>query len=77
MAYQYITYEKKDKTATITLNTPPLNWLTIVMMREINDALADVKKDARSSFWSSTTRERRRSPAARLSRTTPRTKWTR
>jgi cyclohexa-1,5-dienecarbonyl-CoA hydratase len=46
MAFQYIIYEKKDKTATITLNTPPLNWLTTVMMREINEVLADVKKDA-------------------------------
>ncbi len=46
MAFQSITYEKKDKVATITLNTPPLNWLTIVMMKEINEALADVKKDA-------------------------------
>ena len=46
MAFQYITYEKKNKVATITLNTPPLNWLTIVMMKEINEALVDVKKDA-------------------------------
>lgn len=46
MAFQLINYEKKDKTATITLNAPPLNWLTILMMREINEALADVKKDA-------------------------------
>lgn len=45
MAYQTIIYEKKDKVATITLNTPPLNWLTIVMMKEINEALEDVKKD--------------------------------
>jgi cyclohexa-1,5-dienecarbonyl-CoA hydratase len=46
MAFQYITFEKKNKVATITLNTPPLNWLTIVMMKEINEALVDVKKDA-------------------------------
>jgi cyclohexa-1,5-dienecarbonyl-CoA hydratase len=45
MAYQSITFEKKNKVATITLNTPPLNWLTIVMMKEINGALDDVKKD--------------------------------
>jgi cyclohexa-1,5-dienecarbonyl-CoA hydratase len=46
MAFQSITYEKKDKVATITLNTPPLNWLTISMMKEINEALLDAKKDA-------------------------------
>jgi cyclohexa-1,5-dienecarbonyl-CoA hydratase len=46
MAFQWITYEKKNKIATITLNTPPLNWLTIVMMKEINEVLVDVKKDA-------------------------------
>jgi cyclohexa-1,5-dienecarbonyl-CoA hydratase len=46
MAFTSITCEKKDKVATITLNTPPLNWLTIAMMKEINEALRDVKKDA-------------------------------
>ena len=46
MAFQHITYEKKNKVATITLNTPPLNWLTISMMKEINDALIDARKDA-------------------------------
>ena len=45
MPYRSITYEKKNKVATITLNMPPLNWLTIVMMKEINEALEDVKKD--------------------------------
>ena len=45
MPFQWITYEKKDKVATITLNTPPLNWLTIVMMKEINEALTDTRKD--------------------------------
>ena len=46
MAFQHITYEKKNKVATITLNTPPLNWLTISMMKEINDALIGARKDA-------------------------------
>ncbi len=46
MAYNNITFEKKGKTATITLNTPPSNWLTISMMKEINEALIDVKQDA-------------------------------
>jgi cyclohexa-1,5-dienecarbonyl-CoA hydratase len=46
MAYNHITFEKKGKLATITLNTPPSNWLTIVMMKEINEVLVEVKKDA-------------------------------
>ena len=46
MTYNHITLEKKGKAATITLNTPPSNWLTIVMMKEINEVLAEVKKDA-------------------------------
>jgi cyclohexa-1,5-dienecarbonyl-CoA hydratase len=45
MSFQHIIFEKKNKIAAITLNTPPLNWLTIVMMKEINEALVDVKKD--------------------------------
>jgi cyclohexa-1,5-dienecarbonyl-CoA hydratase len=45
MGFQSITFEKKNKVATITLNTPPLNWLTIAMMKEINEALVDVKND--------------------------------
>ena len=45
MAFQHIQYEKKDKAATITLNVPPSNWLTIVMMKEINQVLAEIKKD--------------------------------
>jgi len=45
MAFQHIQYEKKDKAATITLNVPPSYWLTIVMMKEINQVLAEIKKD--------------------------------
>lgn len=45
MDFKWIGYEKKNKVATVTLNTPPLNWLTIVMMKEINEALMDVKRD--------------------------------
>lgn len=45
MGFEHITFEKKDKVATITLNEPPSNWLTIVMMKEINQVLLDVKKD--------------------------------
>jgi len=46
MGFDLIVFEKKDKTARITLNVPPSNWLTIAMMKEITDALHDVKKDA-------------------------------
>lgn len=46
MSFKHITYEKKDKTAKITLNVPPSNWLTISMMKEINEVLSEVKKDA-------------------------------
>jgi cyclohexa-1,5-dienecarbonyl-CoA hydratase len=45
MAYQLINYEKKEKVARITLNVPPLNWITISMLKEIIDALADVAED--------------------------------
>jgi cyclohexa-1,5-dienecarbonyl-CoA hydratase len=45
MAFQHILYEKKDKVAKITLNVPPSNWLTIVMMKEINQVLVEIKKD--------------------------------
>ncbi|HME42919.1 MAG TPA: enoyl-CoA hydratase/isomerase family protein [Syntrophorhabdales bacterium] len=45
MAYQLINYEKKEKVARITLNVPPLNWITIPMLKEINEALVDVGKD--------------------------------
>ena len=45
MAYNYIQYENKDKVARVTLNMPPSNWLTIVMMKEINEVIAAVKKD--------------------------------
>jgi cyclohexa-1,5-dienecarbonyl-CoA hydratase len=45
MSYQLINYEKKEKVARITLNVPPLNWITIPMLKEIADALVDVGKD--------------------------------
>ncbi|OPY19267.1 MAG: putative enoyl-CoA hydratase echA8 [Syntrophus sp. PtaB.Bin075] len=45
MGFNTILFEKKDKVATITLNVPNSNWLTIPMMKEINEALMDVKKD--------------------------------
>jgi cyclohexa-1,5-dienecarbonyl-CoA hydratase len=45
MAYQLINYEKKEKVARITLNVPPLNWITIPMLKEIDEALVDVGKD--------------------------------
>lgn len=45
MGFNLIVYEKKDKTAWITLNVPPSNWLTIAMMKEINEVLFEVKMD--------------------------------
>jgi cyclohexa-1,5-dienecarbonyl-CoA hydratase len=42
MEFQYITFEKQDGVARLTLNKPPLNVLDIAMMREINTALEDV-----------------------------------
>ncbi len=44
--YKFIIYEKKDKIAKITLNQPPSNWLTIEMMKEINEAILDSKNDS-------------------------------
>ena len=44
MAFNHITFEKKGKVATISLNTPPSNWLTISMMKEVNGVLDDPKK---------------------------------
>lgn len=46
MAFQHITYEVKGKMGTVTLNVPPSNWLTISMMKEINQVLEEVKKDS-------------------------------
>ena len=40
--YQFITYEVKDEAAYLTINRPPLNWLDIATMREMNDALDQV-----------------------------------
>lgn len=40
--YQFITYEVKDGAAYLTINRPPLNWLDIATMREMNDALDQV-----------------------------------
>ena len=45
MGYNHIIYENKNKVVKITLNVPPSNWLTIAMMREINEVLIEVKKD--------------------------------
>jgi cyclohexa-1,5-dienecarbonyl-CoA hydratase len=46
MDYKFIIYEKKEKLARIVLNAPPSNWLTIEMMKEINDAIIDAKNDS-------------------------------
>jgi len=46
MGFNLIVFEKKEKIAKITLNAPPSNWLTIQMMKEINQALLNVKNDS-------------------------------
>ena len=46
MSPQYITFEKQDGVARLTLNKPPLNVLDIAMMREINAALESLGDDA-------------------------------
>lgn len=43
MAYENILYEVKDGVAKIVINRPPYNVLDIPTMREINEALMDVK----------------------------------
>ncbi len=45
MTFQHITFEKRDGAAWLTLNKPPLNWLDIAMMREINTALQGLGDD--------------------------------
>jgi cyclohexa-1,5-dienecarbonyl-CoA hydratase len=45
MEFKLIKFEKKDKVSRIRLSTPPLNVMNIAMMKEINEALADIKKD--------------------------------
>ncbi|MCK5541022.1 MAG: enoyl-CoA hydratase/isomerase family protein, partial [Deltaproteobacteria bacterium] len=37
--YQFITYEEKEGAAYLTINRPPLNWLDIATMEEMNCAL--------------------------------------
>lgn len=43
MGYENILYEVKEGIATITINRPPYNVLDIKTMREINQALQEVK----------------------------------
>ncbi len=40
--YKFITYEEKDGAAYLTINRPPLNWLDIATMAEMNQALDTV-----------------------------------
>jgi cyclohexa-1,5-dienecarbonyl-CoA hydratase len=44
MGYENILYEVKEGIATITINRPPYNVLDIKTMREIDQALEEVKK---------------------------------
>lgn len=40
--YKFVTYETRDGAAWLTINRPPLNWLDIVTMEEMNAALDEV-----------------------------------
>jgi cyclohexa-1,5-dienecarbonyl-CoA hydratase len=40
--YKFITYETRDGAAWLTINRPPLNWLDIATMAEMNAALDEV-----------------------------------
>jgi len=42
---QNVILEKSNRVARLTLNNPPLNIITLPMMRELNDALALLKED--------------------------------
>ncbi|MBF0507863.1 MAG: enoyl-CoA hydratase/isomerase family protein [Deltaproteobacteria bacterium] len=46
MEYKHILVKKDNGLVTITLNRPPLNWLNIAMMEEINQALSGLKDDS-------------------------------
>jgi len=45
MQFQHIIFEKREGTARLTLNKPPLNVLNIAMMREINTVLEELITD--------------------------------
>jgi len=45
MTYEFITFEKQNGVARLTLNKPPFNVLNIAMMREINSALDGLGAD--------------------------------
>lgn len=42
--YEFVALEVKEGVAWITLNRPPLNWMNIKMMEEINEALDSLKE---------------------------------
>jgi enoyl-CoA hydratase len=45
MEFAYIILEKEDKIATITLNRPPMNPISIELVKEINSAIDNIKDD--------------------------------
>jgi len=45
MEFSNIILEKEDKIATITLNRPPMNPLSIELVKEVNAAIDDIKED--------------------------------
>ena len=48
MGYENILYEVKEGVATITINRPPYNVLDIKTMREMNQALEEVKEQQKA-----------------------------
>jgi len=48
MAYERILYEVSDGVAKITINRPPYNVLDIPTMKEINEALEEVKRQEKA-----------------------------
>lgn len=45
MTFKHIQTEMKEGVAFVTLNRPPLNWLNLEMMEEINTYFESLKKD--------------------------------
>jgi cyclohexa-1,5-dienecarbonyl-CoA hydratase len=44
MGFNFITFDRTDKVATLTINRPPYNVLDIPTMKEMNEALAEARK---------------------------------
>ncbi len=45
MDFKHILFEKKDSVGKITVNHPPLNYIGLETLQEMNSALADLSTD--------------------------------